>query len=97
VPVIRDAGTAGLVQCRLCDDGFRRVGGTHVGSQRLGMIDDTPCDRVFAVHGGNMTDDNSRPWMAHVDGDPLRRQTGDARRYASAEAAYDAAARRWHP
>jgi len=99
--MIRDAASAGLAQCHLCTTGFRRVDGIHIGSQRLGMIPDTPCEVVFATHGGNMTDDNDRPWMAHVDGDPLRRKSGDARRFATAAAAYNAACkaapRRWHP
>lgn len=100
-PVVKDASSAGLVTCRLCDDGFRRVDGVHVPSQRLGMIPTTPCARVFAIHGGNMTDDNKRPWMAYVDGAPVRKQSGDARRFATASAAYaaarKAAPRRWHP
>ena len=99
--MIKDSATAGLATCGNCTRGFRRVGGIHIGSQRLGMIPDVPCDRVFAVHGGNMTDDNDRPWMAYVDGDPIRKKSGDARRFSSAEAAYaaarKAAPRRWHP
>lgn len=75
--------------------------GIHIGSQSLGMIPDSPCDRVFAAHGGNMTDNNALPWMAHVDGDVLRKKSGDARRFSSAEAAYAAARKaspkRWHP
>ncbi len=99
--MIRDAGSAGLATCGHCDRGFRRVGGIHIGSQRLGMIPDVPCECVFATHGGNMTDDNVRPWMAYVDGDPVRKKSGDARRFATAEKAYaaarKAAPRRWHP
>lgn len=99
--VVRDAATAGLAQCGNCDVGFRRVNGVHIASQRLGMIPDVPCDRVFAVHGGSMTEDNKRPWMAYVDGEPIRKQSGDARRFATAKAAYAAACkaapRRWHP
>ena len=100
-PVTKNAGSAGLVVCGYCDRGFRRVDGIHIGSQRLGMIPDAPCDRVFATHGGAMTEDNKRPWMAYVDGDPIRKQSGDARRFSSAKAAYaaarKAAPRRWHP
>ncbi len=100
-PAIRDAASAGLVTCRLCEEGFRRVDGVHVPSQRLGMIPATPCERVFTVHGGNLTDDNKRPWMAYVDGAPIRKQSGDARRFATAKAAYaaalKAATRSWHP
>ena len=99
--MIKDAATAGLATCAHCDAGFRRVEGIHIGSQRLGMIPSVPCDRVFAVHGGSMTEDNKRPWMAYVDGAPVRKQSGDARRFASAKAAYSAAKRaaprRWHP
>jgi hypothetical protein len=90
-PMIKDATTASLATCSLCDRGFRRVNGIHVPSQRLGMIPATPCDRVFATHGGNMTDDNKKPWMAYVDGEPLRKKGGDARRFATAKAAYTTA------
>ncbi len=96
---IRDAASAGLVRCRLCDAGFRRVDGVHVGSQSLGMIPDTPCDRVFATCGEDA--DHVRPWLAHVDGEPLRKQSGEARRFGSPAAAYEAALksspRKWHP
>jgi hypothetical protein len=98
--MIREAATAGLVTCRLCDADFRRIGGVHVGSQRRGMIPNTPCDRVFAIHGGNMTDDNRRPWMAYADDALIRKRNGDARRFATARAAYTAACKaspeRWH-
>ena len=101
VTIARDAATAGLVTCGNCDRGFRRVDGIHIASQRLGMIPDVPCDRVFAVHGGSMTDDNERAWMAYVDGEPIRKKTGDARRFSSAKTAYaaarKAAPKRWHP
>lgn len=100
-PLIRASATAGLFQCPLCDAGFRRVDGVHIGSQRLGMIPNTPCHRVFSTHGGNMTDDNNRPRLAYVDGEPLRGKRGPALRFASAEAAYaaacEAAPRKWHP
>jgi hypothetical protein len=99
--MIRDAATAGLVQCGNCDRGFRRINGIHIGSQRLGMIPNIPCKRVFAVHGGHATETNDRPYLAYVDGGPLRKRSGEARRFASAEAAYAAACkaapRRWHP
>jgi hypothetical protein len=98
---IHEAATAGRVTCGNCERGFRRIDGIHIPSQRLGMIPNTPCDRVFAIHGGNMTNDNERPWMAHVDGDVVRKKSGDARRFSSAKAAYiaacKAAPRRWHP
>ncbi len=98
-PVIRGAASAGLIQCRLCDAGFRRVDGVHVGSQSLGMIPGTPCDRVFATCGEDP--DRARSWLAHVDGEPLRKQSGYARLFASPVTAYAAALksspRRWHP
>ena len=100
-PVIKDSGSAGLATCGNCNRGFRRVDGIHIGSQRLGMIPNTPCDRVFATHIGNATENNSRPWMAYVDGEPVRKKSGDACRFATAEKAYAAARktapRKWHP
>lgn len=87
--LIRNAATAGLVQCGNCDAGFRRVEGVHIASQRLGMIPDIPCDRVFATRGAGT--DTERPWLAYVDGAPLRKKSGEARRFASAETAYRAA------
>ena len=96
--LIRDAATAGLAQCGNCAVGFRRVDGIHIASQRLGMIPDVPCDRVFATRGEGA--DTARPWLAYVDGAPLRKKSGEARRFASAETAYRAACkaapRRWH-
>jgi hypothetical protein len=89
----------GLVECRLCTQGFRRVDGLHVPSQRLGMIPSTPCDRVFATRGREASD--KRPWLAYVDGDVVRKKGGDPRRFSSAKSAYAAACkeapRRWHP
>lgn len=86
------------VKCRLCEAGFRRVEGIHVGSQRLGMIPNTPCARVLVVR-----DDKPylrRPWLAHVDGTPLRRMDNVVRRFATAKAARAAALAdapcRWH-
>lgn len=97
-PVVRDAATAGLARCRLCDAGFRRIDGVHIGSQSLGMIPDTACERVFATCGDDP--DAARPWLAHVDGEPLRKRSGEARRFASLVTAYvaarAAAPRRWH-
>jgi hypothetical protein len=102
--MIRPSAIAGLVQCRLCKAGSRRVDGVHVTSDRPGitpLLSGTPCRRVFATHVGQATEGNERPWMAYVDGDPVRRKSGDARRFASAEAAYAAACKaapkRWHP
>ena len=97
--MIREAATAGLATCGHCDRGFRRIGGIHIGSQRLGMIPDVPCERVFAARGEGA--DTARPWIAYVDGEALRKKSGEARRFASATAAYAAARksapRRWHP
>lgn len=99
-PLIKDSATAGLVTCDYCTRDFRRQDGIHIGSQLRGMIPDSPCDRVFTAHGGNLTDNNKRPWMAYVDGDVLRKQSGDARRFSSPKAAYAAACkaapRKWH-
>lgn len=95
----RPAESVGLAQCPHCIRGFRRVGGVHVGSQRLGMIPDTPCGRVLAAYSENP--ESPRPWLASVDGDVLRTQRGEVRRFATFEAAYRAACagapRRWHP
>lgn len=100
-PVIREAVSAGLVECAYCDKGFRRIGGVHIGSQRLGMIPNTQCEHVFVTHLGSATESNARPWIAYVDGEPLRRASSDARRFASPSTAYRAACaaapRRWHP
>lgn len=101
--IIRQACAAALIQCGYCERGFRRVAGIHIASQRLGMIPNTPCERVFAVHGGDsMTDLNARPWMAYVDGEPICNVRGviRVRRFATGEAAYKAACaaapKRWH-
>ncbi len=84
--------------CRLCAAGFRREDGVHVGSQSLGMIPATPCERVFVVRDAKPY--LRRPWLAHVDGAPLRRMDGVVRRFATARSARDAAfasaPRRWH-
>lgn len=97
--MVKDAAVAGLVTCGNCDADFRRIGGIHIGSQRLGMIPNTPCDRVFATCAEGA--DTVRPWLAYVDGEPLRKKSGEARRFTSAKTAYDAARkaspRRWHP
>lgn len=100
--MIREAVSAGLVTCGLCDHGFRRVDGVHVPSQRLGMIPATPCERVFAVCDKSPKAPLARSWLAYVDGEPLRSKKSDeVRRYASASAARraarKAAPRKWHP
>jgi hypothetical protein len=94
-PVVREAAAAATTYCHLCDVGFRRVDGIHVGSQRLGMISSAPCDRVFAAYDGNV-----RPYLASVDGRALCSRSGAPRRFASAASAYAAARggapRMWH-
>ena len=86
-------------RCRLCEAGFRRVAGVHVGSQRLGMIPETVCIRVFAVRDEGPAYLRRR-WLAHVDGAPLCRLDRVVRRFATEHAAIAAALagapRRWH-
>jgi hypothetical protein len=98
--VVRDAATAEAAQCRLCDAGFRRVNGIHIGSQRLGMIPDTPCDRIFVVLG-DTAPNVRRPWVAYIDGKQFCSRLGAPRWFASAKTAYAAACaespRKWHP
>lgn len=88
------------VTCDYCDRDFRRVDGIHIASQRLGMIPNAPCDRVFATCD-KKAPDLARSWLAYVDGDLLRKSSGELRRYTSAatarRAARKAAPRRWHP
>lgn len=85
--------------CELCDAGFRRVDGIHIGSQRLGMIPDKPCRRVSA--GVDDAADLRRRFVAHVDGTLLRKKDGHVRYFATATAAVNAARktapRMWHP
>lgn len=92
------AATASASTCRYCDQGFRRVDGIHVGSQRLGMITNTPCDRVFAACISG--DGTKRPWLACVDGFLLYKKNGNPRRFSSAASACEAACKeapkRWH-
>lgn len=98
---IQDAATADLITCGNCDHGFRRVDGIHIGSQRLGMISNVPCDRVFAACDNDPKVPLSRSWLACVDGQLLRTPRGVVRRYASKSTAYraarKAAPKRWHP
>ena len=97
--MIHNASTADLATCGHCDKGFRRVDGIHIGSQRLGMIPEAPCKRVFAARDEGA--DTARPWLAYVDGGPLRKKGGEVRRFTSAKTAHAAARkaspRRWHP
>jgi hypothetical protein len=96
--LIKDVRIADRIQCGNCDVGFRRINGVHIGSQRLGMIPDTPCTRVFAARAGQATDE--WPWIAYVDGKPVRKKNGKLWYYATARDAYaaarKAAPRRWH-
>ena len=90
-----------LASCGNCDRGFRRVEGIHIGSQRLGMIPNTPCDRVIAVCDKRPNVPLARSCLAYVNGSPLRARNGDVRRYTSKSTAYraarKAAPRKWHP
>lgn len=91
--------TAMPPSCDLCVAGFRRVGGVHIGSIGSGPTYDESCDRVFATLVGDALDTGrrlKRPWVAYVDGEPLRNQNGDPRCFGSETAAY-AAARRAAP
>ena len=98
--MVQPASSAALVTCAYCEKGFRRVNGRHIGSQKLGMIPDTPCDALFAAHVGNATEQNRKPWLAYVDGSPLVNAKGVPLRYSKPEIAYEAAKkwspRRWH-
>lgn len=84
--------------CENCDRGFRRVDGIHIGSQRLGMIPNTPCKRVGTVTDPNIT--TGRRFAAHVDGAVLRKKDGEIQRFATGPAAVRAARaaapRMWH-
>lgn len=96
----RTVESADLVQCAYCAAGFRRVDGVHIGSQRLGMIPSTTCDRVFA-QCDKKAPTLARSWTAYVDGALLRKSGGEIRYYTSAStalrAARKASPRRWHP
>ena len=87
-----------MIQCGNCEVGFRRVGGIHIGSQRLGMIPDTSCQRVFAKRGEG---EHARPWIACIDGEQLFKKDGEVRRFATESVAVNAARKaspkRWHP
>ena len=85
--------------CGNCDVGFRRVDGIHIGSQRLGMIPNTPCERVGAVADSKAA--SRQRWVPHVDGAVLRKKDGEIYRFATATAAVRkaraTAPKRWHP
>ena len=94
-------GSPAARSCELCDAGFRRVEGIHVGSQRLGMIPDRPCAHVYAEHDRDAPLRHERRFVANVDGARLQNKRGEARRFeteaAAVKAARKAAPRRWHP
>ncbi len=95
------------MRCGNCEIGFRRVNGIHIGSQRLGMIPDTPCDAIVATKF-NHGDDHERykggarrNWGVYVDGELLRTKAGVGRAWTTEAAALragrKAAPKRWHP
>jgi len=100
-----DAASAQSIRCELCDAGYERLWGEHryCGCPRLRSIfedaDRHPCARVFVVYD-EAPESELTPWMAYADGSPLRKQSGDIRRYASADlahkAALDVAPKIWH-
>ena len=100
-----DAASAQSVRCELCNAGYERVWGEHryCGCLHLRSIfedaDRQPCACVSVVYDDAAETELSR-WMAYVDGSYLRKQSGDIRRYASADlalkAALDAAPKIWH-
>lgn len=85
--------------CALCEADFRRVGGIHIGSQRLKMICDKPCQRVGVAV--DQRADVRRRWVAYVDGALLRTKDDEIKHWATAAAAVNAARktapRSWHP
>ena len=83
------------VQCVMCKCKSPRIdGGVHVDSSQLGLLTNSPCDRVFAArdHTG---------WLAYVDGAPLLHDSGEVMRFSSVTTAYRVACAgaptRWHP
>jgi hypothetical protein len=100
-----DVESAQSIRCELCDAGYERVGGEHrycgcpQFRETFAEADRQPCARVSVVYDEDPQSELSR-WMAHVDGNFLRMQSGDIRRYASADlahkAALDAAPKIWH-
>jgi hypothetical protein len=57
-----------IPRCSMCERGFKRRGGVHLPSQRLGMIPESPCRLVEATpveNGGRL------PWIAYVRGHRL--------------------------
>lgn len=84
-----------MTACYLCDTGFPICAGVHYGTQRLGMISNTPCEHAnfWAVHLGNATDINKRPWIAYLRSNtrtPLLKANGVPRRFTTKEAALEA-------
>jgi hypothetical protein len=91
-----DAADAKEVRCARCDAGFlRRRGGVHLGCdcphlETIHKVYEEPCECVFVAYDDAPGSSQGR-WLAYVDGSALRKQSGDERRYASADAAYEAA------
>lgn len=93
-------------KCGDCEAGFRRVDGIHIGSQRLGMIPDTPCDAIVAERYGHGDDSMRyqggprRQWGVRVDGELLLTKAGVGRAYTTEAAALragrKASPKRWH-
>lgn len=81
-----DATDAKAIHCELCAAKVRRIRGAHWHRG----IGDEPCARVSVVYDDASAHNEGR-WLAYVDGAPLRKQGGDERRYASADAAHEAA------
>lgn len=81
-----DADDAKALRCELCDAGHVRRGGVHW----VQGLHDEPCARMSVVYDDEPGRKKER-WLAYVDGGPLRKQDGDPRRYASADAAHEAA------
>ena len=70
--------------CFYCAKGWRRVSGKHPPTQRHGMIPEAaPCTAIEAVHLGNATDDNTKPWIVFVEGRRLLDKRGFPRRYTT--------------
>jgi len=100
-----DAESAPSIRCDLCNAGCERIWGEHryCGCPHLkNIFEDTdrpPCEGVGVVYDEAPQSELPR-WMAYVDGSFLRTQSGDIRRYASAnlahKAALDAAPKIWH-
>lgn len=89
----RRGAEGAAVTCRLCTAGFPISHGNHYGTQRLGMIPHTPCEKPRGVHLGAATDQNLRPWIAYAGGadQPLTKKNGVPRRFTTEQTALEAA------